>query len=85
MNIDPTVYLLSVVGVAGIPQIEQFIEWLKSRWGLSTKLSPIAALLTGVILNDGVALLMGTSLLTGLEWGLVAGFGAGIWHEITNI
>jgi len=84
MNVDPTSLLQSLFGLSGVPQIQQFVQWLKYRWELPVKLSPLAAVATGVVVNVGIALLLHMPALSGFEWGLLAGFGACGWHEITK-
>jgi enoyl-CoA hydratase/carnithine racemase len=76
--------LHSFVGLAGAPMIERFVEYLKVEWKLSTYLSPVVALVTGLFLNEALAVYFHTDFVTALFVGLFTGMTASGWHEITT-
>lgn len=80
MNIDFTQF----VGLTGVPLLEQAVQYLKNEWGMPAYLAPLAALLGGVILNDGLAFYLHFSLLMGLYVGLFTGFSTSFWHEMAK-
>lgn len=74
----------TLVGISGVPFIEQIVEYLKDYMRLPAYLAPFAALVVAVILNEGMAYYLHLSLLNGFYAGLVAGFGSSMWHEMAT-
>lgn len=86
MELDPilTANLLPYIGLAGGPQIQQLVQYLKNEWKLPTYLTPLAAILIGVVINVGLSPFLGTSWQTSIIVGVLAGFVANGWHEIAK-
>ena len=76
--------LSSLVGVTGAPVIEQGVEYLKEQWGLPAKLAALAAVALGVILNIALGFYFHFGLVNSIMTGLLTGFVASGWHEISK-
>jgi hypothetical protein len=79
-----TLDLTKFVGVAGAPAIEQAVQYLKEQWALPTKLAPVAALGLGVLVNVGLSLWLGVSVLDAVSIGAVTGLLASGWHVVRS-
>lgn len=77
MQLDLTPF----IGLTGIPVIEQVVQYLRDSGILPPYITPFMALIIGVVLNVLLAWQLHVDLLTGFEVGLIAGFGASVWHE----
>jgi hypothetical protein len=82
MNVDLTQFF----GLAGAPLIESFVEYLKAQWKLPGQFAPLAAVLSALIFNIfvGLYLLQTKDIRVVVEAGLLTGFVASGWHELTT-
>ena len=80
MNFDLSQY----IGLSGIPLVEQVVQYFKNELRMPAYLAPIVALVVAVGLNVGIAEAAHTNLLTGIEIGLLTGFGSSFWHEVSK-
>ena len=72
------------VGLAGAPAVEQAVQYFKEHWALSSKLSPIAAVLLGVAVNVGLAAYLGTPIQSALLIGAATGAAASGIHIVKD-
>lgn len=75
-----------LLGLGGLTAIEAFIKYLQNQWRVPEKgLVPvIIALLSGIILNDGIAWYLHMDLVNAFIVGVFTGVSANIYHEATK-
>jgi len=74
----------SLVGLAGIPAIQQAVQYLREHWKVSPRFAPVAALVLGVLLNLGLATYLNLDLLDATVLGAFTGAGASLWHLVSK-
>jgi hypothetical protein len=77
-------YLPQIVGAAGIPVIQQAVEFLKVQFKMPTYLAPIAAVIIGAAINTAASYFTGIPTIDGFVIGLGAGALACGYHELTK-
>lgn len=86
MNTDPfsAFNLNQFIGLAAAPTIERFVEYLKREWKLPTYLTAPVSVLTGILINVGLATYFSVDFKTALLIGAFTGLFASGWHEIAK-
>jgi hypothetical protein len=81
-------YIPMIAGAAGVPTIQQIVQFIRVEFfrlnKVSAYLAPIFAVLVGVGINVGVAILTHNSIVDGVMIGMLSGALASGYHELTN-
>ena len=81
-------YIPMIAGAAGVPLIQQIVQFIKLEFFRNNKVSaylaPLFALAVGAIINGAVAVYTGNSWVDGIVIGMLAGALASGWHELTK-
>lgn len=76
--------LTSLIGLAGAPTVERMVQYLRKHWKLDEHLTAPVSLIIGVLMNLGLAAYLTGDLKTAFLVGILTGFSASGWHEITK-
>jgi hypothetical protein len=74
----------ALYGLAGIPTLESFINYLKNQWGLPPDLAAFATLVCALILNVWLGVMLGVDLKSSIISGLVTAVGTNTWYEFSK-
>lgn len=81
-------YIPLIAGAAGVPFIQQCVQFIRVEFFRSNKysayLAPLFAVTIGALLNFAIAVYTGNSWVDGILIGLLSGATASGWHELTK-
>ena len=76
---------MSLYGLAGIPSLESFINYLKAQWGLPSDLAALTALGLGIIVNVWLGMALGNNFQSSMIVGVIVGISTPAWYELTKM
>ena len=74
----------SLYGLAGIPTLESFINYLKAQWGLPRDLAAFTTLVLAIALNIWLGIMLGIDLKSSVISGLLTAIGTNTWYEFSK-
>jgi hypothetical protein len=81
-------YIPMLAGAAGVPTIQQIVQFIREQFfrlnKTSAYIAPLLSVAVAIVLNVSVAFLTHNSWVDGVMIGLLAGAAASGWHELTN-